>query len=58
MQLSSMQDVGGCRAVLASIAEVRRIQRRLSKNRPPLRVSDYIAEPRESGYRGVHVVVG
>lgn len=57
MQLVSMQDIGGCRAVLNSIDEVRRVQRRLSRNRPPLRVSDYIAKPRSSGYRGVHVVV-
>lgn len=57
MQLANMQDIGGCRAVLNSFDEVRRVQRRLSKNRPPLRVSDYIAEPRASGYRGVHVVV-
>lgn len=57
MQLSSMQDIGGCRAVLNSIDEVRRVQRRLSRNRPPLRVSDYVAAPRASGYRGVHVVV-
>ena len=57
MQLSSMQDIGGCRAVLNSIGEVRRVQQRLAKNRPPLRVSDYITEPRPSGYRGVHVVI-
>lgn len=57
MQLSSMQDIGGCRAVLNSIDEVRRVQQRLAKNRPPLRVSDYITEPRPSGYRGVHVVI-
>ncbi|WP_195210401.1 RelA/SpoT domain-containing protein [Actinomarinicola tropica] len=57
MQLANMQDIGGCRAVLDSIDEVRRVQRRLSKNRPPLRVSDYISESRRSGYRGVHVVV-
>jgi ppGpp synthetase/RelA/SpoT-type nucleotidyltranferase len=57
MQLANMQDLGGCRAVLNSIGEVRRVQRRLVRNRPPLRVSDYIAEPRASGYRGVHVVV-
>lgn len=57
MQLATMQDIGGCRAVLASIDEVRRVQRRLTKNRPPLRVSDYVAKPRPSGYRGVHVIV-
>ena len=57
MQLANMQDIGGCRAVLNSLDEVRRVQRRLSTNRPPLRVFDYIAKPRASGYRGVHVVV-
>lgn len=31
MQLASMQDLGGCRAVLNSFDEVRRVQRRLSK---------------------------
>jgi putative GTP pyrophosphokinase len=58
MQLSTMQDIGGCRAVLGSCEEIRRVERRLQKNRPPLRYSDYISKPRKSGYRGVHVVVG
>ena len=57
IRLSTMQDVGGCRAVLSSIDEIRRVERRLKKNRPPVRVSDYIAEPRDSGHRGVHVIV-
>lgn len=57
MQLANMQDIAGCRAVLGSIDEVRRVQRRLAKARPPRRISDYIAEPRASGYRAVHVVV-
>lgn len=57
MQLSTMQDIGGCRAVLASIDEVRKAERRLRRNRTPLRTSDYITDPRPSGYRGVHVVV-
>lgn len=57
MQLATMQDIGGCRAVLNSINEVQKVQRRLSQNRPPMRVSDYISEPRTSGYRGIHVVV-
>lgn len=57
LQLANMQDVGGCRAVLDSVAELRRVQRRIIKNRPPVKVSDYIEEPRGSGYRGVHVIV-
>jgi putative GTP pyrophosphokinase len=57
MQLATMQDIGGCRAVLNGIKEVRRVARRLMVNRPPLRYYDYIDAPRASGYRGVHVVV-
>lgn len=57
MQLATMQDIGGCRAVLSSVNEVRRVQKRLAKNRPPVRTSDYIIDPRASGYRGVHVIV-
>lgn len=57
MALSTMQDIGGCRAVLDSIDEVRRVEQRLRKNRAPRRVDDYITRPRSSGYRAVHVVV-
>lgn len=52
-----MQDIGGCRAVLASIDEVRRVEARLRKSRPPVGYSDYVTTPRSSGYRGVHLVV-
>ncbi len=57
LNLAHMQDLGGCRAVLASIDELRRVEARLKKNRPPVGYSDYIATPRASGYRGVHLVV-
>jgi putative GTP pyrophosphokinase len=57
MQLSTMQDIGGCRAVLESIEQVRAVERRLRKNRHPIRVYDYITSPRASGYRAVHVIV-
>lgn len=51
LALANMQETGGCRAVLASIDEMRRVQARLARNRPPVSVSDYVAEPRASGYR-------
>jgi putative GTP pyrophosphokinase len=62
MELGRMQDFGGCRAVLESIADVRAVERRVTRamvkrvSRTP-RTSDYIATPRASGYRGVHLVV-
>ncbi len=57
MDLSRMQDIGGCRAVVESIEELRRMERKLKHNRPPVGYDDYIVNPRGSGYRAVHVVV-
>jgi len=62
MALGRMQDIGGCRAVLDSIPEVRRVERRVQRAMSQrigraARVSDYIEQPRHSGYRGVHLIV-
>jgi len=59
MAFSTMQDIGGCRAVLGTLDEVRQVQQRLMKRggRFPERIYDYISTPRESGYRGVHAIV-
>ncbi len=61
MKLSSMQDIGGCRAVFSAQAEVARVQERfmrnsLRRNGTDDAVRDYITKPRSSGYRGVHVL--
>jgi ppGpp synthetase/RelA/SpoT-type nucleotidyltranferase len=58
MGLTTMQDIGGCRAVLKSIDEIRRVELRLRRNRPVLSYDDYITTPRASGYRSIHVIVG
>lgn len=53
-----MQDIGGCRAVVGSIEDLRRLEDRVRNGRlPVLGYSDYIETPRLSGYRGVHVIV-
>ncbi len=60
MQLTTMQDIAGCRAVLESEQQVRRIQHRWgSRTRvwAIRKLRDYIAHPKPSGYRAVHVVV-
>lgn len=57
LALPNMQDIGGVRAIVPSIADIRRVEARLRKNRPVTGYSDYIKHPRASGYRGVHVVV-
>ena len=59
MNLARMQDVGGCRAVLPSVDDVRRAARsyadRSSKHRV-VHTDDYVTSPRNSGYRGFHLV--
>lgn len=63
MSVTTMHDLGGCRVVLDSVDEVERLVTTLrhlprSKNRVR-RVYDYLHDdpgPRDSGYRGVHLV--
>lgn len=57
LALSKMQDIGGVRAVVHSVDQIERVEARLRKNREVVGYSDYIANPRPSGYRGVHVIV-
>lgn len=60
LPLSRMQDIGGCRAILPTIPDIRAVQERLarpSRARELVAVSDYIEDPRDSGYRGVHVIM-
>jgi ppGpp synthetase/RelA/SpoT-type nucleotidyltranferase len=52
-----MQDIGGCRAILGSVDELRVVEKRIRHRRPPVDYSDYIAAPRTSGYRALHLVV-
>ena len=59
MRLSRMQDIGGCRAVLADVADVPAASDDLERGFAPhdlLRRYDYLAQPRRSGYRGIHLV--
>ena len=61
MQLARMHDIGGCRAVLPCADDVLSVVRRYKTSRAlhePLRRYDYLACPRNSGYRGVHLVYG
>lgn len=57
MMLGRMADIGGCRAVLRNIDEVRLVQQRYADSGIVRRVRDYIEEPKPDGYRAVHVIV-
>lgn len=61
MNMAQMQDIGGCRAIMANVSEVDRIvdiyknesrgvKHKLAKEQ------DYIQYPKLSGYRGVHLI--
>ena len=60
LDLSSMQDIGGCRAVLDTQEQVQRIVKRfcansLRRNQKSDTVKDYVVSPKGSGYRAVHI---
>ena len=59
LDLSRMQDIGGCRVVVASLSDLRRLESRLKVvfGQVIHHSKDYIEEPRESGYRAVHIIV-
>ncbi len=60
MKLTQMQDIGGCRAIVHSVKQVRELDRFYAKkSRMKHEFSsrdDYILNPPPSGYRGIHLV--
>lgn len=56
-RLARMEDIGGCRAVLASPDEVAGVLRRIHRRWQIVRERDYVSAPKPSGYRAVHLVV-
>jgi Region found in RelA / SpoT proteins len=59
MKLSQMQDIGGCRAVVRTVAQVQELAelyRQSGMKHKLLRVDDYLAAPQSSGYRGIHLI--
>lgn len=59
MNLARMQDIGGLRAVVRGIREVRELEGNYLNSRflhKLVKEDDYISEPKQSGYRGVHLV--
>ncbi len=60
MKLYQIQDIGGCRAVLSSVSQVRKLYEEdylkgdLKHKRVGLK--DYITNPKEDGYRGIHII--
>src|ERR1035437_6466163 len=58
MGLSRMQDIGGCRAIMSTVRDVEWLNEHIQKSstRHKLhREYDYIKEPKDTGYRGIHL---
>lgn len=59
MRFTQMQDLAGCRAVMSSVKtvyELVAVYRRSDLRHQLKGVVDYIAHPRVSGYRGIHLI--
>jgi (p)ppGpp synthase/HD superfamily hydrolase len=56
MKLSRMADIGGVRAVLPDQVAVYQVAARLRRNWTITKTRDYIAEPKDDGYRGLHLI--
>lgn len=59
MQLARMQDIGGIRAVVDSMAKLRKLElayRQASFKHKLISAKDYINEPKADGYRSIHLI--
>lgn len=60
MALARMHDIGGCRAVVPTEKELRAVEKRLREQKgwsiKPDTPYDYIENPKDDGYRAVHLV--
>lgn len=61
LDLSKMQDIGGCRAIVRDVAAVYEVAAAYDRSRMEHSLrrpfDDYIVEPRaETGYRGIHII--
>lgn len=59
IMLSEMQDIGGCRAIMACVEDVRKLEIKYKESSIRHKLAypnDYITYPRKSGYRGMHII--
>lgn len=60
LRLTQIQDIGGCRAIVPNIHDLKRLKSALQNSRFASRihsVDDYIENPKQDGYRSIHFTV-
>lgn len=59
MTLSQMQDIGGCRAIMRTVSQVKELAhwyQTAGLGHTIARLDDYIRAPQPTGYRGMHLI--
>ena len=59
MNLSRIEDIAGCRVIVLNVKKVNALRTRIKRSRTKHilhRERDYIAKPKKSGYRGIHLI--
>jgi ppGpp synthetase/RelA/SpoT-type nucleotidyltranferase len=57
MKLNRMWDIGGCRCIMDNEKEVVRLKNKIEKELKVIKTYNYYDEPRETGYRAIHLFV-
>jgi putative GTP pyrophosphokinase len=58
-ELGRMQDIGGLRAIVNNLSQVRKLEKLYtngSLSHESIKIDDYITTPKESGYRSLHLI--
>lgn len=58
MKLNRMQDIGGCRVILSNNSMVYKLKNDILRTNcfEMIKEDDYLKSPKESGYRGIHLI--
>ncbi len=56
MNLTTMQDIAGCRAIVGVQKDALKVAKSLKKKKHIKLVNNYINSPKSDGYRGIHLV--
>lgn len=57
MRFSRMWDVAGCRCILKNDSQVEKLKNKIKEKLEIVKENDYITEPKEDGYKSLHLYV-